>query len=163
MLFESAVQALCDAEVDFIVIGGLAATFHGSGRVTYDLDVCYSRVPANLRRLAVALGPFHPRPREFADGVPFIWEEATLRNTSILTLRTDLGPIDLLAEVAGLGSFEAVALHSITVDAFDRRIKTLDLRSLIHAKRAAGRDKDLAGLPELEGLLDAGDLGEQED
>ncbi len=41
--------------VDFVVIGGLAATFHGSARVTYDLDICYSRASANVRRLAAAL------------------------------------------------------------------------------------------------------------
>jgi len=51
MQFEKAVQALCDARVDFVVIGGLAATLHGSAQVTYDLDICYSRASANLRRL----------------------------------------------------------------------------------------------------------------
>jgi hypothetical protein len=47
MQFEEAVQALCDAGVDFVVIGGLAATLHGSAQVTYDLDICYSRASAN--------------------------------------------------------------------------------------------------------------------
>jgi len=46
MQFEQAIQALCDAEVKFVVIGGLSATFHGSVRITYDLDICYSRQPA---------------------------------------------------------------------------------------------------------------------
>jgi hypothetical protein len=54
MQFEKAVQALCDGGVDFVVIGGLSATFHGSARVTYDLDICYSRVSVNLHRLAQA-------------------------------------------------------------------------------------------------------------
>ncbi len=45
----------------------------------------------NLRRLAAALAPFHPRPRGFPTGLPFIWDEGTLRNTSILTLQTDIG------------------------------------------------------------------------
>jgi hypothetical protein len=56
MQFESAVQLLCDAGVDFVVIGGVAATFHGSVRVTYDLDICYSRISSNVKRLAPALG-----------------------------------------------------------------------------------------------------------
>jgi hypothetical protein len=50
MQFERAVQALCDAGVDFVVIGGVSATFHGSSRVTYDLDICYSRASSNLKR-----------------------------------------------------------------------------------------------------------------
>lgn len=159
MQFETAVQALCHAGVDFVVIGGLAATFHGSARVTYDLDICYSRTSANLRRLTAALAPFHPRPRGFPAGVPFIWDERTLHNATVLTLQTDIGEIDLLAEVAGLGAFDAVMKHSINVEAFDRRIVTLDLPGLIQSKKAAGREKDLSVLAELETLLDADEPG----
>jgi hypothetical protein len=66
-----------------------------------------------------------------------------------------MGEIDLLAEVMGLGAFEDVKKHSITVGAFERQVETLDLPGLIQAKRAAGRQKDLSALPELEGLLEA--------
>ena len=156
MQFGKAIQALCDAAVDFVVIGGVSATFHGSARVTYDLDICYSRTSANLRRLAGSLAPFHPRLRGVPAGLPFLWDEGTLRNGTVFTLQTDIGEIDLLAEVAGLGAFDEVKKHSITVDAFDRQITTLDLPGLIQAKRAAGREKDLTALAELESLLEAG-------
>ena len=157
MEWAKAVQTLCDAEVDFVVIGGVSAVFHGSVTATYDLDICYSRAPANLRRLAAALAPFHPRPREFPAGLPFVWDEATLHNGTIFTLQTDIGEIDLLAEVAGLGDFDIVKERSITLQAFDRQIATLDLPSLIQAKRAAGRGKDISALAELESLLEAGE------
>jgi hypothetical protein len=157
MQFEKAIQVLCDAGVDFVVIGGLSASFHGSARVTYDLDICYSRAAPNLRRLGDALAPFHPRPRGFPAGLPFVWDEGTLRNGTIFTLQTDIGEIDLLAEVAGLGAFEEVMRHSMIVEAFERQIATLDLRGLIQAKRATGRDKDLSALAELESLLEAGE------
>jgi hypothetical protein len=155
MQFARAVQALCDSRVDFVVIGGLSATFHGSARVTFDLDICYSRAGANLRRLVHALANFSPRPRDFPHDLPFVWDEATLRNTSVLTLQTTIGEIDLLAEVAGLGNYDAVRQHSVFVEAFDRKIATLDLPGLIASKRAAGRAKDLAALPELESILEA--------
>jgi len=155
MQFESAVQALCDAGVDFVVIGGVSATFHGSSRVTYDLDVCYSRASSNLKRLTAALAPFHPRPRGFPKDIPFLWDEMTLHNATVLTLQTELGEIDLLAEVAGLGAYDDVKARSIIVEAYDRQVSTLDLRSLIQAKRAAGREKDLSALAELESLLEA--------
>ena len=103
MQFEKAVQTLFDAGVEFVVIGKLSATFHDSTRVTYDLDICYSRTSANLRRLTSALAPFHPRPRGFPAHLPFVWDEATLRNSTIFTLQTDIGEIDLLAEVKGSG------------------------------------------------------------
>ena len=155
MEFESALKALCDAEVEFVVIGGVAASFHGSARVTYDLDVCYLRTAENLRRLAKALAPYHPRPRGFSEELPFIWDESTLRNGSLFTLVTDLGEIDLLGEVLGLGAFPEVKALSIPMEAFGRRVLTLDLTGLIKAKRAAGREKDLSALPELESLLEA--------
>jgi hypothetical protein len=155
MQFKRALQALCDAQVEFVVIGGVSANWHGSARVTVDLDIFYSRVSANLKRLVVALAPFHPKPRGFPAGLPFIWDEATLRNSSVLTLQTDLGEIDLLAEVAGLGGWSDVNARAMTVSAFDRSIRTLDLASLIASKRAAGRPKDLDALPELESILES--------
>ena len=78
-----------------------------------------------------------------------------MQNGTIFTLQTDLGELDLLAEVAGLGGFEGVKRRSIAVEAFGRQIATLDLIALIESKRAAGRPKDLSALPELESLLEA--------
>ena len=69
-----------------------------------------------------------------------------------------LGEIDLLAEVTGLGAYDDVRAHSIVVDAFHRQIATLGLPGLIQAKRAAGREKDISALRELESLLEAGEL-----
>jgi predicted nucleotidyltransferase len=152
-----ALKTLCDAGVDFIIVGGVAATFHGSAQVTFDLGICYSRSTDNLDRLAKALAPFHPRPRGFPDNLPFIWDETTLRNGSLFTLTTQLGDIDLLGEVKGLGTFTDLNPRAVMLDAHGCRVRTIDLRSLIQAKRAAGREKDLRALPELEGLLDAED------
>ena len=90
-------QALCDAGVDFVIVGGVSATLHGSAQVTFDLDICYSRSADNLKRLAKALAPFRPRPRGVPDHLPFVWDESTLRNGSLFTLTTELGDIDCLA------------------------------------------------------------------
>ncbi len=117
MNLEKAFHCLCDSGVDFVVIGGVAATLHGSAHVTFDLDICYSRAAANLKRLREALSPFHPRPRGFPPELPFVWDEATLRNSSVLTLQTDLGDIDLLAEVAGVGGYEEAKQGSQMVSA----------------------------------------------
>jgi hypothetical protein len=87
--------------------------------------------------------------------LPFIWDAATLSNGMIFPLSTDLGAIDLLAEVSGLGSFEEVWSRSVLVEAFEGRVRTLDLNSLIKSKRAAGRGKDMSVLRELETLLEA--------
>lgn len=158
MNIDAAVRALVDADVEFVLIGGWSAIVNGSRFMTDDLDICYSRKPENLRRLARALAPYHPRLRGLAEGLPFIWDiwdEATLRNGTVFALVTDLADIDLLGEVSGLGSFEEVKSGAYVAEAFGRKIWTLDLKSLIKAKRAAGRNKDLTVLPELESFLEA--------
>jgi hypothetical protein len=119
------------------------------------LGICYSRASANLQRRKDALAPFHPRPRGFPPELPFIWDEATLRNSSVLALETAIGSIDLLAEVTGLRTYDEIKAQSKIADAFGRRIAVLDIRSLIQAKRAAGREKDLSMIPELESLMEA--------
>jgi predicted nucleotidyltransferase len=155
MNFARALQVLVDQGVDFVVVGGWSGIFHGSRYLTNDLDICYSRSVENLKRLAAALVPFRPRLRGLPQDLPFVWDEVTLRNGSLFTLSTDLGDIDLLAEITGVGAFDQVKEHSILVDAFGRSVWTLDLRTLIRAKRAAGREKDLRALAELESLLEA--------
>ena len=155
MNFEVAVQRFCDEGVEFVVIGGWSAIFHGSAHVTNDLDICYSRDKANLRKLVQALDPFNPRPRGFPDNLPFLWDAATLANGTIFTLTTGLGIVDLFAEVSGVGTYKEVLAASVEVFAFDRLVRTLNLQALIESKKAAGRKKDLLILPELEGLLEA--------
>src|SRR4051812_25870483 len=118
MNFDLAVQSLCDARVDFILIGGWSAILHGSAYITNDLDICFDRDRANLKRLATALAPYHPKLRGLPSDLPFVWDHATLRNGTMFTLDTDLGMIDLLAEVTGLGSFTEVAAEAIEVEAF---------------------------------------------
>ena len=157
MNFVTAIRALIDAQVDFVVVGGWSAIIHGSSYMTQDLDLCFSRNRENLKRLANALAPFHPRLRDFPAELPFIWDDATLNSGTVFTLSTDLGVIDLLAEIAGVGDFADVKAHSVLVDAFETKVFTLDLPTLIRAKRAAGRPKDLQVLPELESLADASD------
>ncbi len=150
-----AVQILTDAGADFVIVGGWSAVLHGSSYITNDLDVCFSRTRENCGRIADALTPYHPRLRDLPKDLPFVWDATTLTNGSVFTLDTDLGAIDLLAKVSGLGTFDEVRQHSVRVPAFDREVWTLDLPALIQSKRAAGRKKDLQLLPELEGLLEA--------
>ncbi len=58
--FARLLGALHGGGVDCIVVGGLAATIHGSARLTQDVDVSYARSEANLERVVRALGPLEP-------------------------------------------------------------------------------------------------------
>jgi hypothetical protein len=136
----------------FVLVGGVAATAHGSPRSTQDLDVVYRRDDENLRRIAASLCPHHPYMRGAPPGLPFRLDFETLRSGLNFTLTTDLGWIDLLGEIAGVGGYENLAPQSITVEVFGISCKLIGLDALILAKRAAGRPKDLEDLAELEML-----------
>ena len=58
--FKALLRVLSESGVEFILVGGVAATVHGSTRLTADVDVVYERRRPNLDRLALALTPYHP-------------------------------------------------------------------------------------------------------
>ena len=151
---EKLVRTLYDQDVEFVIIGGAAAVLQGSAYVTADLDICYSRDKENLKKLAAALGPLHPSLRGAPKNLPFQLDAGTLRSGLNFTLTTDLGDLDLLGEVAGLGGYAEVLSFSEELELFGMRCRVLTLEGLIKTKRAVGRAKDLRLLPELEALLE---------
>jgi hypothetical protein len=141
-----------DHNVEFVIIGGIAAVAHGSPQMTADLDLCYSRARGSLERLVAALAPLKPRLRGAPPDLPFIWDSRTLRSGLNFTLDTDLGPLDLLGEVAGIGQYDAALACSESILLFDRPCRVLTLEALIRSKRAAGRRRDLEHVLHLEAL-----------
>jgi hypothetical protein len=61
---------LVNYQVEFVIVGGVAATVPGSSYITNDLDICYSRPKANLERLAASLKDLHPRLRGAPADIP---------------------------------------------------------------------------------------------
>ena len=152
--FETLLAALDDGDVACIIIGGLAATIHGSSRLTQDIDIVYDRSDENIERLVGALAPHNPYLRGTPPGLPFEWSARTIRRGLNFTLTTAVGDIDILGEVVGGGSYDDLLPHTTTVELFARPHRCLDLPWLIHVKRAAGRPKDLEVIAELEALLE---------
>jgi hypothetical protein len=88
--------------------------------------------------------------------LPFQWDAATLRLGLNFTLETRLGALDLLGEIAGPGGYDALIEHTVEVEVFGVRCRCIDLHTLLLAKRAAGRPKDLEVIAELEALAEEG-------
>jgi hypothetical protein len=84
-------QRLCDAEIDFVVVGGFAAMLHGSSLLTRDLDVCAVLTRANVAKLREILRDLHPAHREsrlsFLDNPG---PEVEVRNLYLRTIREKL-------------------------------------------------------------------------
>ena len=149
---QQTIETFARYEVEFIIVGNVAMHLYGWSHVSLVLEICYARQPVNLKRLAAALAPYHPLPRDLPADLPFVWDEQTLQQGTNFTLSTDLGNIDLLGEVTGLGSYEQAREQSVVMTLFGLQCFVLSLDALIITKRAAGRTKDLLALPELEAL-----------
>lgn len=152
--FAGLVRRLLDARVAFILVGGVAGNVHGSARATFDIDVVYARDEANVRRLIDALGPLEPYLRGAPPGLPFRFDEPTLRAGLNFTLTTSLGDINLLGEIIGGGSYEQLLPWTLEITLFGLACRCVTLEELIRLKRAAGRPRDLEVLAELQALAE---------
>ena len=148
------IPPLVRAKVDFILIGGMAAILHGSARVTFDVDLVYSRTDENIQRLADALASHKPYLRGAPPDLPFAWDAKTIRSGLNFTLTTALGDVDLFGEVAGGDTYQDLSAHSFEIEAFGVRFNCIDLPTLIRIKEAAARPKDREAVAELRVLLE---------
>ncbi len=134
-------RRLVESQVEFVLIGGFAAVAHGATLVTRDVDICCRFSEANLKRIQDALGQLHPvhrsRPNLPLDLTPD--QCSSLKN---LYLKTDLGVLDCLSEVHGIGNFDAVVEQSVEVNLPFGPCRILDIDGLIRAKEAMNRDHD---------------------
>jgi hypothetical protein len=158
--FAGLLRALTEAGVEFIVVGGAAATAHGSSLLTLDLDVVYRRSPENIDRVAAALAGHVPYLRGAPGGLPFRWDAPTIARGLNFTLTTDLGAIDFLGEITGGGRYEDLLPHTVGLKVFELECRCLGLEKLIEVKRAAGRPKDFEAVAQLEALLEERERGE---
>jgi hypothetical protein len=152
MSLTGTLSALNAASVDYVVVGGVAATALGSARITFDVDICYDPHPDNRARLVSVLNGWHAYLRGVEPGLPFTLDDRMLRNAPVLTLVTSEGDLDVMDRVAGVGDFAAVRAASEAASMFDIPVRILTLDALIAAKRATGRQKDREALMELEAL-----------
>ena len=151
---EKGLRLLAEYQVNCVVVGGVAAWANGSSQATFDVGVCYARDAANLTRLIQALQSVKATLRGVPKDIPFILDEETLRRGLNFTFETDVGDIDLLGEVKGVGTYADCLENSEAVELFGSAFRVISLGKLIDAKRAAGRMKDLMALPELEAILE---------
>ncbi len=143
--------------MDYVVIGGIAATFQGSTTVTRDFDVCYSRERANLERLASALRELNARLRGVDVDVPFQMDAASLRNRLNFTFKTNHGDFDCLGDPGGGFDYELLKRNADRMDVAGRKVMVSSLDDLIAMKRAAGRNKDRIEVENLSALREVRD------
>ena len=152
------IDALARHEVEYVIVGGIAAVHHGSVRQTDDLDVCPRWSPENLDRLGRALSELQAE-LAIAPGetvlVPVI-DGVLLGRMEIGTWQTRVGRFDVLRGIpktpTSQAEFEELSARAITSEVSGRVVRVADLQDIIRSKRIADRPKDREALPELEGL-----------
>jgi len=141
-------KILVNADVNMVVVGGVAMVLHAYDGFTYDVDICFERTPENAERLCRALSPHcQPIRSAFFDVVNLL---TTI--TKGEKIKTDLGEIDLIGEISGLGDYYQLLKHSEPVEVEDFVVQVLTLDGLIKAKEAANRAKDQVHLITLRAL-----------
>lgn len=142
--------------VEYVLIGGLAAVLHGSPLPTVDADICPSRHPDNLKRLAAALEDLEARIRaaDTPRGVPFPRDAVFLGSHELLNLVTRAGDLDVVFLPAGGGDYSTLAPRAHPMSVRDLTISVAALEDVIRSKEAANRPKDQRSLPVLRQLLD---------
>src|SRR5947209_5162101 len=129
--YKRLLHALADAKVEFVIVGGVAATLHGSARLTADLDIVYARSKENIKRLVNALDALKPYLRGAPPDLPFRFDEPTVRAGLNFTLTTEAGPLDVLGEIAGGFDYRVLRERSSLFDVYGRRCRVIDIDALI--------------------------------
>ena len=146
------IDALLSGEVEFIVVGGASAIMHGALAMTQDLDVVHSLATANVARLATVLDRLDALVRD--PGQRRLRPQAAhLAGGGQLNLITKLGPLDLLGRLHDGRGYDQLLPHSEVLSDGNRRVRVVDLPTLIEIKTSAGRAKDRVVVPMLLALL----------
>ena len=150
--FLGLIQTLLRHEVDFLVVGGVAAQLEGAPVVTFDLDILYDKAPENLDRLLGLLRALKARYRDPAGRhiEPDLAKLQTLRTHLLLT---ELGALDLLTEIGAGRTYQDLVGRTIVYELGEDRVRVLELSAVIESKEHANRDKDRAVLPVLRQTL----------
>lgn len=141
-------EELIRHEVDFVLVGGLAARTYGNTRMTDDVDVIPAPDPGNLARLAKALNTLSARvlnPGHEEDEI----DAAMLPRATIWQFATPHGDIDVLHEAPGAAPYPELRERALVIALANVSIPVAGRDDLIRMKLARGRPVDRADVAAL--------------
>jgi len=151
--FIKLIERLNKNGVKFVLVGGFAGVVHGCTYVTQDIDICCDFSADNLLTLQKALKDLHPVHRMTPQRLKLKLTTDNCAGFKNLYLDTDIGQIDCLGYIQGLGAYENIEPLSEVRDIGDGlRIRVLTVDSLIEARKAMNRPRDKQALLQLEAI-----------
>ena len=149
---QALLKLLVHSPLDFVLVGGFAAVLHGSNQTTRDIDVCVIHSPEQVTLLRDFLKPFHPRHRMENPQRSFFDIPEDVSQEQDFHLATDLGPLDLISHIEGVGGFYDVLKNSGEIEIYGGKCRLISIEDLIKSKKALGRHRDLVTAMELEAI-----------
>jgi predicted nucleotidyltransferase len=153
--FDELLRRLAEADVEFVVVGGLALNAWGVVRGTKDVDVVIATASGNIKRVAevaVAVGG-HVQRGEALLGTPFSIA-AALADGDQVAIETDLGRLDVVQGLDGVPDFEELRSRAVEAEILGSTVWVCSRNDLREMKRAAGRTRDLADIEDLDAATD---------
>jgi hypothetical protein len=141
-----------EADVEFVLVGGLAAVVQGAPIMTFDLDIVHRRTEENVDRLVAFLTSIGARYRSRPD-VEIPPKRSALLGPGHSLFMTDLGPLDALGAIEGGADYDQLLPDSLTVPVAGRSAHVLSLAKIVALKRASSDPKDKLRLAALEAVL----------
>jgi len=149
---QALLRRLSEQGLDFVIIGGVCCVFYGVALATFDLDICCRFDELNLRKVERAVHDLHSFHRLTAEKLPLELTAELCSRLENLYLQTDLGKLDCLSEIAGIGGYEEVVRHSQVAKFSYGEFRFLTISALIITKEAAGRERDLLAVRQLRAI-----------
>lgn len=151
---EAILEVLLRHRVEFILIGGFAATMHGSPFPTNDIDITPKAGLDNFGRLSTALTELDARVRaENTDPLPFSHDAESLASVSVWNLTTKFGDLDISQVPSGTAGYDDLKRDAVTIRVHALDVVAASLADIVRSKDAAGRNKDRRVLPVLRDLV----------
>ena len=146
---------LAGANVNFVVVGGIALGLHGYIRTTADLDIVPDPDPANLDRLCELLQAEHAS-LLLAPSRRFAGREAwMLRRGRNISLTTRLGDVDVIRTLPGVPDYVTLVADAERYDMDGMTVIVASRDRLIEMKHARNSEQDRADIDALRKLDDA--------
>ena len=128
-------------QVEYLLVGGYAVSYHGYPRTTVDMDIWVAVQKENAEKLVAVL-------REFGFDAPQLTADLFLRQNQIIRMGNPPMRIELLTTISGVRFEECYSERMVDV-IDDVEIQIINLEHLKRNKQASGRQKDLIDLKHL--------------
>jgi hypothetical protein len=145
-------EGLLEADIKFILVGGLAAVVQGAPVATMDVDIVHNRSSENISKLIAFLKSIDATYRRPDDKVigP---NEGDISGMGHFLFTTRFGPLDVLAFIEQGKTYEDLLEHTVEIEFRGHIIRVLNLKALVELKKTSRDPKDKQRLTVLEETL----------